>query len=181
LHKDRSETGNHLARSAAGQSPASAPRQIRGALSPPPGRPPRPTRVAQRLRLQVKNPLRQTFLPLRHARRPSPRHPRPLLEPGRQNPSALPIPFRPAPLAPPDRSLSPFPPCPSSAGQTPPTDPGGHQPTPARLAGAAPSARFPAREKVMDLLAFAYDQSFILEALRRGEIDYLEHVGEALE
>jgi len=33
----------------------------------------------------------------------------------------------------------------------------------------------------MNLLAFAYDRSFILEALRRGEIDYLEHVGEALE
>jgi len=33
----------------------------------------------------------------------------------------------------------------------------------------------------MDLLAFAYDRSFILEALRSGEIDYLEHVGEALE
>src|SRR5256884_131408 len=109
---------------------------------------------------------------------PSPLHPRPLLEPGRQNPLALPIPFGPAPLAPPDRSLSPFPPCPSSARQTPSTDPGGHQPTPARLAGAAPSARF---QKVMDLLAFAYDRSFILEALRSGEIDYLEHVGEALE
>jgi hypothetical protein len=33
----------------------------------------------------------------------------------------------------------------------------------------------------MDLLAFEYDRSFILEALRRGQIDYLEHVGEALE
>ena len=33
----------------------------------------------------------------------------------------------------------------------------------------------------MDLVAFEYDRSFILEALRRGEIDYLEHVGEALE
>jgi len=33
----------------------------------------------------------------------------------------------------------------------------------------------------MDLLAFAYDRTFLLEALRRGEIDYLEHVGEAVE
>ena len=33
----------------------------------------------------------------------------------------------------------------------------------------------------MDLLAFEYDRSFILEALGRGQIDYLEHVGEALE
>jgi hypothetical protein len=33
----------------------------------------------------------------------------------------------------------------------------------------------------MDLWTFEYDRSFILEALRRGEIDYLEHVGEALE
>jgi hypothetical protein len=33
----------------------------------------------------------------------------------------------------------------------------------------------------MDLLAFEHDRSFILEALRRGQIDYLEHVGEALE
>jgi hypothetical protein len=33
----------------------------------------------------------------------------------------------------------------------------------------------------MDLLAFECDRSFILEALRCGEIDHLEHVGEALE
>jgi hypothetical protein len=30
----------------------------------------------------------------------------------------------------------------------------------------------------MDLLAFEYDRSFIWEALRRGQIDYLEHVGD---
>jgi len=33
----------------------------------------------------------------------------------------------------------------------------------------------------MHLLAFEYDRPFILEALRRSQIDYLEHVGEALE
>jgi Transposase DDE domain len=33
----------------------------------------------------------------------------------------------------------------------------------------------------MDLLAFEHDRCFVLEALRRGEIDYLEHVGEAME
>ena len=33
----------------------------------------------------------------------------------------------------------------------------------------------------MDLLAFEHDRSFILDALRRGEIDYLEHMGEAME
>ncbi len=33
----------------------------------------------------------------------------------------------------------------------------------------------------MDLLAFEHDRSFVLEALRSGQIDYLEHVGEAVE
>jgi hypothetical protein len=33
----------------------------------------------------------------------------------------------------------------------------------------------------MDLLAFEHDRPFVLEALRNGEIDYLEHVGEAVE
>ena len=33
----------------------------------------------------------------------------------------------------------------------------------------------------MDLLAFEHDRAFVLEALRNGEIDYLEHVGEAVE
>jgi len=33
----------------------------------------------------------------------------------------------------------------------------------------------------MDLIAFQYDRSFIVDALRRGEIDYLEHVSEAAE
>jgi hypothetical protein len=33
----------------------------------------------------------------------------------------------------------------------------------------------------MDLLAFEHDRSFILDALRSGEIDYLEHMGEAME
>ena len=33
----------------------------------------------------------------------------------------------------------------------------------------------------MDLLAFEHDRSFILDALRHGEIDYLEHMGEAME
>lgn len=33
----------------------------------------------------------------------------------------------------------------------------------------------------MDLLAFEHDRSFVLQALRSGEIDYLEHVGEAVE
>jgi hypothetical protein len=33
----------------------------------------------------------------------------------------------------------------------------------------------------MDLVAFQYDRSFVLDALRRGEIDYLEHVSEAAE
>jgi hypothetical protein len=33
----------------------------------------------------------------------------------------------------------------------------------------------------MNLLAFEHDRSFILEALRSGEIDYLEHMGEAME
>jgi hypothetical protein len=33
----------------------------------------------------------------------------------------------------------------------------------------------------MDLIAFQYDRSFVLEALRRGEIDYLEPVSEAAE
>jgi hypothetical protein len=33
----------------------------------------------------------------------------------------------------------------------------------------------------MDLLAFQYDRSFVLDALRRGEIDFLEHVSEAAE
>jgi hypothetical protein len=33
----------------------------------------------------------------------------------------------------------------------------------------------------MDLVAFPYDRSFVLDALRKGEIDYLEHVSEAAE
>jgi len=33
----------------------------------------------------------------------------------------------------------------------------------------------------MDLLSFRYDRSFALEALRNGDIDYLEHVSEAAE
>ena len=33
----------------------------------------------------------------------------------------------------------------------------------------------------MDLLALEHDRPFVLEALRSGEIDYLEHVGEAVE
>jgi hypothetical protein len=33
----------------------------------------------------------------------------------------------------------------------------------------------------MDLIAFQYDRSFVLEGLGRGEIDYLEHVSEAAE
>ena len=33
----------------------------------------------------------------------------------------------------------------------------------------------------MDLVAFHYDRSFVLEALRHGDIDYLEHVSEAAE
>ena len=31
----------------------------------------------------------------------------------------------------------------------------------------------------MDLIAFQYDRSFVLDALSRGEIDYLENVSEA--
>jgi len=33
----------------------------------------------------------------------------------------------------------------------------------------------------MDLAAFQFDRSFVLDALRQGEIDYLEHVSEAAE
>src|ERR1039457_451441 len=33
----------------------------------------------------------------------------------------------------------------------------------------------------MDLIAFHYDRNFVLDALRQGEIDYLEHVSEAAE
>jgi len=33
----------------------------------------------------------------------------------------------------------------------------------------------------MDLIAFQYDRSFVVDALLRGEIDYLEHVSEAAE
>ena len=33
----------------------------------------------------------------------------------------------------------------------------------------------------MDLISFQYDRSFVLEALHRGEIDYLEHVSETAE
>jgi len=33
----------------------------------------------------------------------------------------------------------------------------------------------------MDLIAFQYDRSFVLDALRQGDIDYLEHVSEAAE
>jgi hypothetical protein len=33
----------------------------------------------------------------------------------------------------------------------------------------------------MDLVTFQYDRSFVLEALRNGEIDYLEHLSEAAE
>jgi Transposase DDE domain len=33
----------------------------------------------------------------------------------------------------------------------------------------------------MDLVAFQYDRSFVLDALRNGDIDYLEHVSEAAE
>ncbi|MBI4874911.1 MAG: transposase [Acidobacteria bacterium] len=34
---------------------------------------------------------------------------------------------------------------------------------------------------MMDLLAFQYDRGFLLDALRHGELDYLEHVSEAAE
>lgn len=33
----------------------------------------------------------------------------------------------------------------------------------------------------MDLISFQHDRSFVLEALRQGEVDYLEHVSEAAE
>ena len=33
----------------------------------------------------------------------------------------------------------------------------------------------------MDLVTFQYDRSFVLDALRHGDIDYLEHVSEAAE
>ena len=33
----------------------------------------------------------------------------------------------------------------------------------------------------MDLISFQYDRSFVLEALRQGDLDYLEHVSEAAE
>src|SRR5579859_4252865 len=33
----------------------------------------------------------------------------------------------------------------------------------------------------MDLVTFQYDRSFVLDALRNGDIDYLEHVSEAAE
>ena len=33
----------------------------------------------------------------------------------------------------------------------------------------------------MDLVSFQYDRSFVLDALRQGELDYLEHVSEAAE
>ena len=33
----------------------------------------------------------------------------------------------------------------------------------------------------MDLVAFEHDRKFVIEALRRGEIDYLENVSEAAE
>ncbi|MEK7409593.1 MAG: hypothetical protein AAB225_31385 [Acidobacteriota bacterium] len=33
----------------------------------------------------------------------------------------------------------------------------------------------------MDLLAFQYDRGFLLDALRHGELDYLEHVSAAAE
>jgi hypothetical protein len=33
----------------------------------------------------------------------------------------------------------------------------------------------------MDLISFQYDRTFVLDALRQGEIDYLEHVSEAAE
>jgi hypothetical protein len=33
----------------------------------------------------------------------------------------------------------------------------------------------------MDLISFQYDRSFVLKALRRGDMDYLEHVSEAAE
>jgi hypothetical protein len=33
----------------------------------------------------------------------------------------------------------------------------------------------------MDLAAFQYDRSFVLDALRHGDLDYLEHVSEAAE
>ena len=33
----------------------------------------------------------------------------------------------------------------------------------------------------MDLITFQYDRSFVLDALRNGEVDYLEHVSEAAE
>lgn len=34
---------------------------------------------------------------------------------------------------------------------------------------------------MMDLIGFQYDRSFVLQALRQGDIDYLEHVSEAAE
>ena len=33
----------------------------------------------------------------------------------------------------------------------------------------------------MDLISFQYDRSFVLDALRQGDIDSLEHVSEAAE
>src|ERR1035437_7732389 len=43
-----------------------------------------------------------------------------------------------------------------------------------------PSPRPSANHK-MDLVPFHFDRSFVLDALRQGEIDYLEHVSEAAE
>src|SRR5947209_433999 len=74
-------------------------------------------------------------------------------------------------------SASPGARCP---GQTSPPDPRCHRP-PGEAPAAASARRSPPPEKMMDLVAFHYDRSFVLDALRHGDVDYLEHVSEAAE
>ena len=48
------------------------------------------------------------------------------------------------------------------------------------MAGAEKEEQKP-EEKVVNLTVFEHDRQFVVDALRRGEIDYLENVSEAAE
>src|SRR5205823_5952974 len=94
---------------------------------------------------------------------------------------ALSTALRTIPRSPPRRKLPPVPPGPRHAGENSPADSGCHRPAGEGFAAVAPSTGLPQTEALMDLIAFEHDRPFVLEALRNGEIDYLEYVGEGVE
>src|SRR6202162_37108 len=135
----------------------------------------------QRFRLRPPHRLRQAFLSLCFRQGAAPHFHREFLARARETPPAHLAARRTLALPPVDRKLSTLPPSPRRTRQTAPADRSPHRPPGSNSRTAAPPAGFAPAEKIMDLISFQYDRSFVLEALRQGDIDYLEHVSEAAE